>query len=65
MLILASVYKSKLYHHLPSNTLLTKATLSALFKRTINVIEEMASNSPILRMDLEILKNVQRRENLE
>ncbi|EOA85329.1 uncharacterized protein SETTUDRAFT_137903 [Exserohilum turcica Et28A] len=65
MLVLASVYKSKLYPLLPSDTWLTKATLSALFKRTITVIEDVAPNSPILRMDLEILRNVQRQQGLE
>ncbi len=65
MLVLASVYKSKLYPFLPSDTWLTKPTLSALFKRTINVIEDVAQNSPILRIDLEILRNVQRQQGLE
>ncbi|KAI4640122.1 hypothetical protein J4E93_008922 [Alternaria ventricosa] len=65
MLVLASVYKSKLYPLLPSDTWLTKANLSALFRRTIAVISDVAQNSPILRMDLEILKNVQRQQGLE
>ncbi|RYN56243.1 hypothetical protein AA0117_g13261, partial [Alternaria alternata] len=65
MLVLASVYKSKLYPLLPSDTWLTKANLAALFKRTIAVISDVAQNSPILRMDLEILKNVQRQHGLE
>ncbi|KNG44379.1 c6 zinc finger domain-containing protein [Stemphylium lycopersici] len=65
MLVLASVYKSKLYPLLPSDTWLTKSNLSALFKRTITVIEDVAPNSPILRMDLEILRNVQRQQGLE
>ncbi|KAI4633961.1 uncharacterized protein J4E87_001130 [Alternaria ethzedia] len=65
MLVLASVYKSKLYPLLPSDTWLTKANLAALFRRTISVISDVAQNSPILRMDLEILKNVQRQQGLE
>ncbi|KAF7578808.1 C6 zinc finger domain containing protein [Pyrenophora tritici-repentis] len=65
MLVLASVYKSKLYPLLPADTWLTKATLSALFKRTISVISDVAPNSPILRMDLEILRNVQQQQGLE
>jgi hypothetical protein len=65
MLVLASVYKSKLYPLLPSDTWLTKNNLAALFKRTIAVISDVAQNSPILRMDLEILKNVQRQQGLE
>jgi hypothetical protein len=57
MLVLAAVYRSKLYHHLPE-TLLTRKKLNALFKRTIGVIEEVAPNSPTLRVDLDILRNV-------
>jgi chromosome segregation and condensation protein ScpB len=64
MLVLTSVFKSKLYPLLPSDTWLTKANLSALFKRTINVLSDVAPNSPILRMDLEILRNVQKQEGL-
>ncbi|CAG5158209.1 uncharacterized protein ALTATR162_LOCUS5039 [Alternaria atra] len=44
---------------------LTKANLTALFKRTIAVISDVAQNSPTLRMDLKILKNVQRQQGLE
>jgi hypothetical protein len=65
MLVLCSVYRSKLFPLLPSDTLLTKANLAALFKRTINVITQVAPNSPILRMDLEILRNVQKTEGLQ
>jgi hypothetical protein len=65
MLVLASVYKSTLYPLLLSDTWLTKANLAALFKRTIAVISDVAQNSPILRMDLEILKNVQKQQGLE
>jgi hypothetical protein len=64
MLVLTSVFKSKLYPLLPSDTWLTKANLAALFKRTINVLSDVAPNSPILRMDLEILRNVQKQEGL-
>jgi hypothetical protein len=63
MLVLISVFKSKLYSLLPSYTLLTKANLSTLFKRTINALKDVAPNSPILGMDLEILRNVQKQEN--
>ncbi|KAI5364420.1 hypothetical protein J4E82_011467, partial [Alternaria postmessia] len=65
MLVLASVYKSKLYPLLPSDTWLTRANLAALFKRTIAVISEEAQNSPILRMDLEILRSIQKQQGLE
>jgi chromosome segregation and condensation protein ScpB len=59
MLVLASVFKSKLYPLLPSGTWLTRANLAYLFRRTIKVLSDVAPNSPILRMDLEILRNVQ------
>ncbi|OWY50690.1 c6 zinc finger-like protein [Alternaria alternata] len=65
MLVLVSVYKSKLYLLLPSDTWLTRDNLIALLKRTIAVISEEAQNSPILRMDLEILRNVQKQQGLE
>ena len=65
MLVLASVYKSKLYPLLPSDTRLTNASLAALFRRTIAVISDVAQNSPVLRTDLEILKNVQKQQGLE
>ena len=59
MLVLASVIKSKLYPLLPSDTWLNWANLAHLFRRTIKVLSDVAPNSPILRMDLEILRNVQ------
>jgi len=65
MLVLASVFKSKLYPLLPSDTWLTRANLAVLFRRTIAVISEEAQNSPILRMDLEILRNIQEKQGLE
>lgn len=58
MLVLAAVYTSKLYAHLPSDTELTPRNLNALFERTIHVLEEVAPNSPILKVDLDILRNV-------
>lgn len=64
MLVLAAVLKSKLYPHLPSNTKLTPRNLNALFERTIHVLEETAPNSPILKVDLDILRNVRRQLNL-
>lgn len=65
MLVLTSVYKSKLYPLLPSNTPLNKSNLTALLKRTITILEEVSPNSPILTMDLAILKNVQKQQGLE
>lgn len=64
MLVLVSVFKSKLFPLLPVDTPLNKFNLTALLARTISVLEEVAPNSPILRMDLEILRNVRKQHNL-
>jgi hypothetical protein len=64
MLVLVSVYKSKLLPLLPAHTPLNKFNLTALLARTITVLEEVAPNSPILKMDLEILRNVRKQHNL-
>jgi hypothetical protein len=64
MLVLAAVYKSNMYQHLPSDTPLTPSNLSALFDRTISALEENAPNSPILQLDLEILHNTRRQLQL-
>ncbi|OAK94754.1 hypothetical protein IQ06DRAFT_81458 [Phaeosphaeriaceae sp. SRC1lsM3a] len=58
MLVLAAVYKSKMYSHLPEDTPLTPKTLAALFERTISALEETAPNSPILQVDLDILHTI-------
>ncbi|KAF2022955.1 C6 zinc finger domain-containing protein, partial [Setomelanomma holmii] len=58
MLVLAAVYNSRLYPHLPNETRLNLKTLRALFKRTFDILREVAPNSPILKVDLEILENV-------
>ena len=64
MLVLTSVYKSKLYPLLPPDTWLTKANLTALLNRTITILREVSPNSPILSMDLKILTNVQSQQGL-
>jgi hypothetical protein len=64
MLVLAAVYKSNIYQHLPPDTPLTPTNLSALFERTISALQENASNSPILQLDLEILRNTRRQLKL-
>jgi hypothetical protein len=64
MLVLAAVYKSHLHRFLPKFAQLTKATLTALFERTCSVLSEIAPNSPILEMDLQILHNVRTHHNL-
>lgn len=58
MLVLAAVYRSPLRKHLPRDTKLTKRNLSHLYERTFQVLEDWAPNSPILEVDLQILKNV-------
>ncbi|KAH7080687.1 hypothetical protein FB567DRAFT_110659 [Paraphoma chrysanthemicola] len=64
MLVLAAVYKSKLYPYLPHDTNLTPKTLNALFKRTVHVLREVAPNSPVLKLDLEILEGVWKKLDL-
>ncbi|KAH6132297.1 hypothetical protein HBI68_255470 [Parastagonospora nodorum] len=63
MLVLAAVYRSSLYQHLPHDTPLTPRALDALFARTIEALSEIAPNSPILKVDLDVLVNL--REKLE
>jgi hypothetical protein len=58
MLVLAAVFKSRIYSHLPANTSLTPRNLDALFTRTFDVLADVAPNSPVLKVDLDILRNV-------
>lgn len=58
MLVLAAVYKSSLYAHLPAKSSLTPRNLHALFARTLVVLDEIAPNSPVLKLDADILRNV-------
>jgi len=55
MLVLAAVYKSRLYPYLPATTSLTPKNLYALFTRTLNVLNEVALNLLTLKLDAEIL----------
>jgi hypothetical protein len=64
MLVLAAVYKSPMYKHLPENSPLTPRNLDALFARTIDAIQENAPNSPILKVDLEVLHHLRQELNL-
>jgi hypothetical protein len=62
MLVLAAVYQSRLgtrYLHNYTEKL-TKTNLSLLFRRTIKVLEAFQYNSPVLKVDMDILRNVQR-----
>ncbi|RYN17062.1 hypothetical protein AA0119_g11494 [Alternaria tenuissima] len=63
MLVLAAVFKSRLYYLLPFNTSLTPQNLHTLFERTFEVLSEVAPNSPILKVDLDILRNVRSQLN--
>ncbi|KAF2687795.1 hypothetical protein K458DRAFT_170339 [Lentithecium fluviatile CBS 122367] len=60
MIILAAVYKSPLQKYLAQGSMFNRTNLSILFHRTIAILEEVAPNSPILRMDLKILENARR-----
>ena len=64
MLVLAAVYKSQLHQFLPQHAQLTKATLTALFERTCNALNETVPNSPTLEVDFKILHNVRRQYGL-
>ena len=64
MLVLCAVYKSQLCRYLPKDTQLTKQNLTLLLDRTRKVIGEIAPNSPILEMDLKILRNVRKQLDL-
>jgi len=64
MLVLAAVFKSQLFGYLPRDTQLTKQNLTALMDRTCRVLGEIAPNSPILDMDVKILRNVRKQLDL-
>ncbi|OSS44328.1 hypothetical protein B5807_11072 [Epicoccum nigrum] len=64
MLVLCAVFKSQLCRYLPKDTQLTKQNLTLLLDRTRKVIGEIAPNSPILEMDLKILRNVRKQLDL-
>lgn len=64
MLVLCAVFKSQLCRYLPRDTLLTKTNLTALLDRTCRAIGEIAPNSPILEMDLTLLRNVRKQLDL-
>ncbi|XPS74110.1 hypothetical protein M3J09_006235 [Ascochyta lentis] len=64
MLVLAAVFKSHLCRYLPKDTQLTKQNLTLLMDRTCKVLGEIAPNSPILEMDLKILRNVRKQLDL-
>jgi hypothetical protein len=56
MLVLAAIFTSTIYQDLPRDTPLTPSNLDALFERTMSVLEETAPDSPILQLDLRILR---------
>ncbi|KAJ4345059.1 hypothetical protein N0V95_005968 [Ascochyta clinopodiicola] len=63
MLVLAAIFKSQLCEYLPKDAQLTKQNLTLLMDRTCKVLDEIAPNSPILEVDLMILRNI--REQLD
>ncbi|KAF2632999.1 hypothetical protein BU25DRAFT_471143, partial [Macroventuria anomochaeta] len=63
MLVLAAVFTSPLSRYLPRDTQLTKQNLILLMDRTCKALGEIAPNSPVLEMNLKILRNV--REQLD
>jgi hypothetical protein len=40
--------------------MLNRGVLECLFRRTIKVLEQVAPNSPILKVDVDILRRIQR-----
>ncbi|KAF1352956.1 hypothetical protein EJ07DRAFT_168669 [Lizonia empirigonia] len=64
MLVLAAVFKSQLCRYLPRDTQLTKNNLILLMDRTCRVLGEIAPNSPILCMDIRILRSIQKQLDL-
>lgn len=64
MIVLAAVFKSRLRHYLPPETKLTRQNLSDLYRRTIKMLRQVGPNSPILRVDADILENVQKQIGL-
>ncbi|KAF2844439.1 hypothetical protein T440DRAFT_326547 [Plenodomus tracheiphilus IPT5] len=65
MLVLTSVYKSKLNSFLGPKSPLNEANLIALFDRTLANLQENSQNSPSLAADIEILKIVQNQMDLK
>ncbi|KAL1643416.1 hypothetical protein SLS61_009251 [Didymella pomorum] len=53
-----------MHAYLPRDTQLTKNNLTLLMDRTCKVLGEIAPNSPILEMDLKILRNVRKQLDL-
>lgn len=64
ILVLCAVFRSHLCRYLPRDTQLTKQNLTLLMDRTCKVLGEIAPNSPILEMDLKILRNVRKQLDL-
>ncbi|KAL6707813.1 hypothetical protein ACN47E_003713 [Coniothyrium glycines] len=64
MLVLTSVFTSRLLSLLPKDTKLTKKNLVALLERTMTILDEVRPNSPILAIDLAILASVRKKHEL-
>ncbi|KAF1979810.1 hypothetical protein BU23DRAFT_106344 [Bimuria novae-zelandiae CBS 107.79] len=64
MLVLTAVYFSELGKFLPDKTCLTMKTLSALYQRTQDILDELSGNSPVLATDYDILDKLARQKNI-
>ncbi|KAF2793384.1 hypothetical protein K505DRAFT_244525 [Melanomma pulvis-pyrius CBS 109.77] len=64
MVVLAAAWISPLMNHLPRGTLDNEA-MSLLFYRTMNILSEMAPNSPILQVDYDILSEIKHQLQLK
>ncbi|PVH90302.1 hypothetical protein DM02DRAFT_636921, partial [Periconia macrospinosa] len=67
MIVLAAVWNSPLREWLSHRreSSLNEHNLCQLFRRTIAILDEMAPNSPILRIDTEILRHIYRELGLK
>ncbi|KAF2877899.1 hypothetical protein BDV95DRAFT_6112 [Massariosphaeria phaeospora] len=65
MIVLAAVLESQLQPRIQEKTKLNRQNLIRLFRRTIDILKEVAPNSPILAMDLRILEKVKTQLRLE
>lgn len=64
ILVLTAVYKSPMWRFLPKRDRLTKETLSALYQRTQDILDDLSGNSPILSLDYDILDNIARQHEI-
>lgn len=65
MLVLTAVYQSDMRKYLPDKDCLTRKTLTQLYQRTQDILDEMGGNSPVLATDYEILEKLARVNDID